>query len=245
MHANTERKPIIGMIAAANPKYFPNKHVTNTAYIDAIIAAGGTPILIPADADPARAAEYIPLLDGLLIPGGEDVTPALFGQDPLPSVTYVLEDKDRMEMALVRLATERGLPVFGICRGIQLMNVCFGGTLYQDLPTQVPGCMGHSQDSAIRSQLTHHVQVTPGSLMEELLGTEPLSVNSYHHQAVKDLAPGFTATVTAADGVIEAIEDPARNLYAVQWHPEELIVRHPRFLPLFRRLVELASRRAD
>lgn len=235
-------RPVIGFVAAANPKLLPGKHIVNTPYIDAVIAAGGTPILIPVDGDPSRAKDYIPLLDGLLVPGGEDVTPALYGQDPVPQVTYMNEAKDRMEQALIRLAAEQGLPIFGICRGIQLLNVCFGGTLYQDLPAQVGSNICHAQDMAIRSQLTHRVELTPGSLMEELLGQEPLYVNSYHHQALKDPAPGFTVTARASDGVIEAVEDPARNLYAVQWHPEELVGPHPRFRPLFRHLVELASR---
>ena len=234
-------KPVIGMIAAPNPKLLSGRHLINSSYINAVISAGGTPLLIPADSDPERAAEYVPLLQGLLVPGGEDVTPALYGQDPVPQVTYMNEDKDRMEMELIRLAAERHLPIFGICRGMQLLNVCFGGTLYQDLPTQYPDVLGHAQDMAIRGQLTHRVDLAEGSLMERLLGQEPLSVNSYHHQAVRTPAPCFAVTATAADGVIEAVEDSRRNLYAVQWHPEDLVVPHPRFRPLFSHLVELAG----
>ena len=154
------------------------------------------------------------------------------------------EEKDRMELALIRGAVDRGMPVFGICRGIQLLNVCFGGTLYQDLPAQYPGVLGHAQDMAIRGQLTHRVTLEPDSLLEKLLGGEPLSVNSYHHQAVRTPAPGFTVTARAADGVIEGVEDPERNLYAVQWHPEDLVESHPRFRPLFRHLVERAEQYA-
>lgn len=128
---------------------------------------------------------------------------------------------------------------------MQLLNVCFGGTLYQDLPSQHPGALGHAQDMAIRSQLTHRVKLESGSLLERLLGEEPLSVNSYHHQAVRTPAPGFTVTATAADGVVEGVEAPGRNLYAVQWHPEDLVERHPRFRPLFRHLVEQAERFAE
>ena len=238
-------KPVIGMIAAANPKLLAGRHLINTSYVRAVIAAGGTPLLIPADEHPERAEEYMPLLHGLLVPGGEDVTPALYGEDPVPQVTYVNEDKDRTEMALACLAAERGIPIFGICRGMQLLNVCFGGTLYQDLPSQHPGALGHAQDMAIRSQLTHRVKLESGSLLERLLGEEPLSVNSYHHQAVRTTAPGFTVTATAADGVVEGVEAPGRNLYAVQWHPEDLVERHPRFRPLFRHLVEQAERFAE
>lgn len=237
-------RPVIGMITAPNPKLLHGRHLINTSYVRAVIAAGGTPLLIPSDEDDGLAAEYLPLLHGLLVPGGEDVTPALYGEDPLRQVTFMNEEKDRMELALIRGAVERGMPVFGICRGIQLLNVCFGGTLYQDLPAQYPGVLGHAQDMAIRGQLTHRVTLEPDSLLEKLLGGEPLSVNSYHHQAVRTPAPGFTVTARAADGVIEGVEDPERNLYAVQWHPEDLVESHPRFRPLFRHLVEQAEQYA-
>ena len=237
-------RPVIGMIAAPNPKLLHGRHLINTSYVRAVIAAGGTPLLIPSDGDDGLAAEYRPLLHGLLVPGGEDVTPALYGEDPLRQVTFMNEEKDRMELALIRGAVDRGMPVFGICRGIQLLNVCFGGTLYQDLPAQYPGVLGHAQDMAIRGQLTHRVTLEPDSLLEKLLGGEPLSVNSYHHQAVRTPAPGFTVTARAADGVIEGVEDPERNLYAVQWHPEDLVESHPRFRPLFRHLVEQAEQYA-
>lgn len=237
-------RPVIGMITAPNPKLLHGRHLINTSYVRAVIAAGGTPLLIPSDEDDGLAAEYLPLLHGLLVPGGEDVTPALYGEDPLRQVTFMNEEKDRMELALIRGAVDRGMPVFGICRGIQLLNVCFGGTLYQDLPTQYPGVLGHAQDMAIRGQLTHRVTLEPDSLLEKLLGGEPLSVNSYHHQAVRTPAPGFTVTARAADGVIEGVEDPERNLYAVQWHPEDLVESHPRFRPLFRHLVERAEQYA-
>ena len=237
-------RPVIGMITAPNPKLLHGRHLINTSYVRAVIAAGGTPLLIPSDEDDGLAAEYLPLLHGLLVPGGEDVTPALYGEDPLRQVTFMNEEKDRMELALIRGAVERGMPVFGICLGIQLLNVCFGGTLYQDLPAQYPGVLGHAQDMAIRGQLTHRVTLEPDSLLEKLLGGEPLSVNSYHHQAVRTPAPGFTVTARAADGVIEGVEDPERNLYAVQWHPEDLVESHPRFRPLFRHLVERAEQYA-
>ena len=237
-------RPVIGMITAPNPKLLHGRHLINTSYVRAVIAAGGTPLLSPSDGDDGLAAEYLPLLHGLLVPGGEDVTPALYGEDPLRQVTFMHEEKDRMELALIRGAVDRGMPVFGICRGIQLLNVCFGGTLYQDLPTQYPGVLGHAQDMAIRGQLTHRVTLEPDSLLEKLLGGEPLSVNSYHHQAVRTPAPGFTVTARAADGVIEGVEDPERNLYAVQWHPEDLVESHPRFRPLFRHLVERAEQYA-
>jgi len=233
-------KPVIGLCFAEALIAAPGKLCVNMSYIRALVDAGATPLPIPVTDDPARAAEYIDLIDGLLIPGGQDMVPAFYGEDPLPQVTYMLEAQDLMEMELLRLAEKKGIPVFGICRGMQLMNVTFGGGMIQDIYAQKKATIGHKQDSAIRSQATHAATLKEGSLMEQLLGKEPLGVNSYHHQAVNGVAPGFVASAVAADGIIEAMENREKNLYAVQWHPEEMYIRYPRFANLFRYLVETA-----
>lgn len=191
------KKPVIGMFVGPFPKLVPGKHMMNSPYIHAVAGAGGTPLLLPVTGDPSAAEAYIELLDGLLLPGGADITPTLYGEDPVSQVTYLLEDQDRLELSLIRLASERQMPILGICRGIQLLNVAFGGTLYQDLSSQYPGCIGHSQDMSTQSQLTHRAQLVSGSLMEQLLGTESLFVNSYHHQALKETASGFTVSAYA------------------------------------------------
>lgn len=235
-------KPVIGIVFGEDPEQRVGaKCMLNTSYIQAIVDAGGIPLPIPVTDDPSRALDYIDMLDGLLLPGGEDVTPWLFGEEPVPQVTYVMEVNDRLELEVLRLAVERQLPVLGICRGIQLLAVALGGRLYQDLPSQRPGGIAHRQSTATRSQLSHTAAVEPGSLMERLLGPEPLRVNSFHHQAVREVPAGFRATVTAPDGVIEAMENAGGTMYAVQWHPELLVERYPRFRPLFRHLVELAA----
>ena len=234
-------KPVIGLCIAEAPIAVADKLIANTPYVRALVDAGATPLLIPATDDGSRAAEYIGLIDGLLLPGGQDITPTLFGEDALPQVTYMMEAQDLMEMELLRLAIQKGIPVFGICRGMQLMNVTLGGGLIQDIYAQQKATVGHKQDSSIRSQATHGAKMLEGSLLESLLGTEPLFVNSYHHQALGAVAEGFTVSATAADGIIEAVENPEKKLLGVQWHPEEMYIRYPRFANLFRWLVEKAA----
>ena len=156
-------RPVIGMVIGTAPKLAPGKHVFNTPYIDAVTMAGGIPLLIPVTGDAAAAEQYIERIDGLLIPGGADVTPALYGQEPVPQVTYVMEDQDRLELALIHLAREREMPVFGICRGMQLMNIAFGGTLYQDLPSEHPSQTEHHQSPPYDSSV-HNVRIYPGSI---------------------------------------------------------------------------------
>lgn len=236
-----KNKPVIGMAIAQLPKLIQGKHIFNSPYIHAIELTGGIPLLLPATGTKAYAETYIRLIDGLLLPGGVDVNPLRYGEDPVRQVTYLSDELDELELELIRLAVQQNKPVFGICRGMQLINVAFGGTLYQDLPSEYPNCIGHSQDMAIRSQLTHRVKLSHGSLTASVLGKTELCVNSYHHQAVKDIAPGFVVSGKAFDGVVEAIENPEQNIWGVQWHPEELVDDYPDFQKLFRHLVELST----
>ena len=237
----TVKRPRIGMIISENPLVLEGKYIMNSPYIRAIEAAGGLPVLFPAVSDERAAVSYAEMIDGLLIPGGQDIAPVLYGQDPSPHVVYSLADTDRLEMALIHEADRRGLPVFGICRGMQLINVAFGGSLIQDVCAEIPGAIGHRQDMSIRSELTHHVSVEEGSLLFELLGSSECLVNSFHHQAVKSAASGFHISACSSDGIAEAMEREDRRIYAVQWHPEELFFRYPVFQNLFTYLVGLAS----
>lgn len=234
-------KPVIGMLSSPAPSEgLPLRHRTNTAYIEAIRMAGGIPLQIPIG-PPEEAAAYVELLDGLLVPGGEDIAPCLLGEDALPEVTYTYLEKDVFEIALVRAAEAKGLPIFGICRGIQLLNVVFGGTLYQDMARQCGKNICHNQNRSIRDALSHRVTVEEGSLLGKLLGEGEIWVNSYHHQALNRVAKGFRVTAVAADGIIEGFERADGRVYGVQWHPEEMVVRYPQFLSLFRHLVELSA----
>lgn len=221
-------------------------------YFQSVILAGGAPVLVPATTELSVLTTIVDGLDGLLLTGGGDISPNLLGEAPHPSIEDVDPIRDAYELQLIRLACQRSLPIFGICRGHQLINVAFGGTLYQDLPTQFPtSVLPHSQEEA-RDVTTQTVTLTaPDSELQRAMGldattrTSPIPINTIHHQAVRDLAPGFVATAEASDGVNEAMEHPEYPILSVQWHPEWLATTgHEAMLNLFRHLVRRARRYA-
>ena len=221
-------------------------------YFQSVILAGGAPVLVPATTELSVLTTIVDGLDGLLLTGGGDISPDLLGEAPHPSIEDVDPIRDAYELQLIRLACQRSLPIFGICRGHQLINVAFGGTLYQDLPTQFPtSVLPHSQEEA-RDVTTQTVTLTaPDSELQRAMGldattrTSPIPINTIHHQAVRDLAPGFVATAEASDGVNEAMEHPEYPILSVQWHPEWLATTgHEAMLNLFRHLVRRARRYA-
>jgi putative glutamine amidotransferase len=203
-------------------------------YEEAIRRAGGEPRVIAAGTD--AAADVIRSVDGLLLTGGGDVRPSIYGAAPHPAFDAAEAGRDEYELDLVRRALEADLPVFAICRGMQVLNVARGGTLVQDIPDELQSSIDH----AVRLPpvaIAHEVWMTPDSLLERLMRTlehgEDCPVNSRHHQAVKDLGDGLITTGTAPDGVIEAIEDPSKRFcLGVQWHPENFY-RTGEFRPLF------------
>jgi putative glutamine amidotransferase len=211
-------------------------------YRQSILHVGGdVRILEPS----MSVVEALDDLGSLLLAGGEDVAPERYGEKPRPSVVNINAERDTFELALVVEARRRGLPILGICRGIQVLNVACGGTLVQDIPSQVAGALEHNLTVPPHQPfaLAHEIWLDRDTLLARLMG-EPLGagdtceVNSRHHQAVKELAPGFLASATAPDGVIEAIEDPsARFCLGVQWHPENFW-RTGEFRPLFEAFLE-------
>lgn len=236
-------KPRIGITTWTEQKTRAPYLTLSQNYLDSVVRAGGLPWPVPlAGADDERAdpAAYLDGLDGLLFSGGEDVWPRLYGEDPLPSVSYADPDRDRWEILLVHEARRRQMPLLGICRGHQLINVALGGTLWQDLPTQRPGGLGHSPPDLPMDELWQQIRLVPGpSRLRDLFGQDSLVVNTFHHQAVKDLAPGLRATAHAADGVIEAYEaETGAFLLGVQFHPEALTARYPHFTALFSAFVD-------
>ncbi len=191
----------------------------NTAYVSALARAGLVPVIVPPILDPERAVAALNGVQGLVLTGGEDVDPSRYGAPPHPKLGETDPARDAVELSLIRAARARRLPVLAICRGIQILNVALGGTLYQDLASERPGPIDHEDKSA-----RHGLRMEPGSLLHRTLGTRQTSVNSRHHQAIRDLAPGLRATAWADDGVIEGAE--AGNgtepwTLAVQWHPED------------------------
>jgi putative glutamine amidotransferase len=218
----------------------------NAAYVRSVLAAGGVPVVLSPLLGPSYAARALDGSDGVVLSGGEDIHPALYGMAPSPHLNPPSRERDLFELALFAAARQRELPVLGICRGIQLVNVGLGGTLYQDLPTERPGPVAHDPGAA-RDARTHTIELKPGSRAAEALGGTAFSVNSFHHQAVDRLAEGLVASGWSADGLIEAVESPAEApwLLAVQWHPEEMHaeMRAPE-RGLFRALVVAAEARA-
>jgi putative glutamine amidotransferase len=214
-------------------------------YFRAIERVGGVPVLLPPlDSEPA-VARLVELVDGLILAGGGDIDPVYFGEEPLPVTGVIVPDRDRFEIALVQRALAAGRPVLGICRGMQLLNIAAGGNIYQDV-SMAGARIKHFQE-APRWHPTHEVQVRSGTLLARIVGDGGLRVNSFHHQAVRRLAPGLCVSALAGDGIVEAVEsvEAVKGTWdsfvlGVQFHPESMWERHPIFLDLFAALVEVA-----
>lgn len=198
----------------------------NSAYLTSVVAAGGVPLVLSPLIGAEHAGAALDGLDGLLLTGGEDVDPSLYGADPSPHLGTVSRERDLFELALFAAARERQIPVLGICRGIQLINVAAGGTLWQDLPTERPGDVNHNPATP-RAAAAHGIRVLPGSRAAAALGRLAFEANSFHHQAVRELGRGLVATAWSTDDLIEAAEWAEGDgwMLAVQWHPEEMTGR--------------------
>lgn len=231
-------RPLICITTDSNQRQAPagpRQLILPKAYAAAITAAGGLPLLA-AEACPRQLAG---LCSALLLSGGDDIDPALYGQTPLNDSLHPDPERDRFEFALTRAFLDQGKPIFGICRGCQVMNCALGGTLYQDLPEQLG--VNH-----LDSRLRHPITCRPDSVLARLFSRR-FRVNSTHHQAVRDIAPGLKITALSSDGMVEAFESarPGQLLWGVQFHPERLTGiqwdgRTPDFAPLFRLFVDTA-----
>lgn len=201
---------------------FNGNYVTYTpqGFVEAIQQVGGLPIVLPINSKDT-AKEYIASIDKLLLAGGQDVAPEFFGESPHPKLEETNPARDAFELALVHEAIKQQKPIFAVCRGMQLVNVALGGTLYQDLSLFTDWTIKHGQQPTQPQFATHDIHVTQHTALAKLVGTS-YRVNSYHHQAIHTLSPQLTATAFSPDGLVEAVEstDPMQRIFAVQWHPE-------------------------
>jgi putative glutamine amidotransferase len=243
-------KPVIGITPSAQTEALVHgtylRYVLSAPYVRAIESVGGIPLLLPPQAD---VASLIEILDGVLLSGGPDIAPARYGDTTVHEATYGIDpERDQFEFDLFAAALGRDTPVLGICRGIQVINVALGGTLIQDVSSEHPGAaeVGHRQhERNLESwEIGHQISVCAPDLIPIFPGAEH-GVNSFHHQAIRDLAPDLVAVAHSPDGLIEAVAMPNRPaVFAVQWHPELMFERHEAQLAPFRQLVELAASRA-
>jgi len=190
------------------------------SYINALEAAGLAPVLITPAHSPEAVRSLMAACAGLVLSGGEDVDPARYGEAPSPALGSVNRRRDEVEFTALEYALQQQMPVLGICRGVQVINVALGGTLYQDLATECPGPVLHQQREDWGHR-THRASVVEGSRLHEIVRSDELLINSYHHQAIRDVAPGLKVVARAEDGMVEAVEgQDHRWLIGVQWHPE-------------------------
>jgi putative glutamine amidotransferase len=212
-------------------------------YIRGVMAAGGLPIVIPPLLDEERLRDLFSRLDGLLLTGGGDIDPAVFGEEQHPATSGISLNRDRVELALARWALAEQKPMLAICRGIQVMNVAAGGTLVQDIPTQVERPLTHSAGAdAPRDYFAHTIRVDASSRLSRILGSTEVGTNSWHHQSCKAVGQGLVYTAWSPDGVVEAEEAPGhRFAVGVQWHPEDMFYNRADMLALFHALVQAAA----
>ena len=230
-------RPLIG-ITTSRVLNNANIQVMSTAeaYVQAVYRAGGLPVLIPLGITDADLKALLARLDGLLFTGGGDIAPGRYGGQPHPRVYDIDPDRDRVEINLVQMAVDGGMPFLGICRGFQVLNVAMGGTMYEDILDQHPGALKHDYFPGYpREMLVHPVRVAPGSRLAEILEQTEVEVNSLHHQGVRQVPEALRTTAFAPDGIPEAVELPGHPFgLAVQWHPEWLQAHAP-----MRRLFEV------
>ena len=240
------KMPIIGIsssIIVDNSGSFAGymRAYVNKDYVDAVIRAGGVPLIIPFSVDKEVIISQAQLIDGLILSGGHDINPYNYGQEPSQKIGETFPERDTYEMILLEESKKRNIPILGICRGFQLINVAAGGTLYQDL-SLIPGnILKHNQVSNPTLK-THKIEIKENSFISSIFGKETM-VNSFHHQAIDKVANDFIVVARASDGVVEAIEHKTyKFLVAVQWHPEMLAVNCEKAKELFSKFVEEAKK---
>lgn len=232
-------KPRIGMIIRRSATEDRFSIGQNDIY--SIVNAGGMPVLIPSYDNNDDIDAQLDGIDALYVPGGADVSPLVYGEEPIEEQGASRRSNDIFESEIIRRAAARKLPVLGICRGAQIVNVAFGGTLYQDIKSQYVGAIRHRQADK-NCELTHTVTVLENTTLAEICGTGKLQVNSFHHQAVKVPGNGLRVSATASDGMIECVESEDGLVLGIQWHPETLQQHGGAHTAVFKWFVEKASK---
>ncbi|WP_342043556.1 gamma-glutamyl-gamma-aminobutyrate hydrolase family protein [Bacillus sp. OTU2372] len=216
-------KPIIGITGAyVNHNQFMEGVYVHHDYHKTVAANGGLPIILPY-INAELAIETMPLCDGIILSGGEDVDPLFYGEDPHPQLGPTTRERDSVEIAIAKYALENNIPLLAICRGIQILNVALGGSLLQDIPSQVKEPIQHSQ-KVTRSRETHWVNIQKDSKLFQILDSEQVRVNSLHHQSINKVAKDLRVVAESSDGIVEAVEYIYPNTFTVgvQWHPESM-----------------------
>lgn len=239
------RRPIIGVTGSLiidEGGMFPGyeRAYVNNDYIQSVVMAGGVPFIIPMVYDENIIKSQLECIDALIISGGHDVNPLMYGEEPSQKLGAILPKRDTFDATVVKFAMEMKIPTIGICRGEQMLNVANGGTLYQDL-SFIEGCYIKHNQGGLPSIATHTTSIVEGTKLHAILG-DTVMTNSFHHLAVKDVAPGFKVAALSKDGVVEAIEKEGEQfVIGLQWHPEMMAKDHPIMLKLFEKLIEEAK----
>ena len=230
-------KPLIGITAALNEE--ETRISVNRNFQEVLLAAGAIPVILPITDDPAALEEMILRCDGIIFSGGGDIDPRRFGEQPRPVCGEITPDRDACELPLARMLHERhDKPVLGVCRGHQVLNVALGGTVYQDIPSDFGKPVIAHRQKMLGRYASHAIALHEGSLIRSIMQADTIDVNSFHHQAAAEVAPGMTATAHAPDGIIECLESATHPFFlGVQWHPEIMWRQDEKSLLLFQAMV--------
>lgn len=238
-----KKKPIIGISSSLivdQGGMFPGykRAYVNKDYVDAVLENGGIPLIIPFTEDEEVIKLQIDIVDGLILSGGHDVDPLNYNEEPKQKLGEIFPERDKYDFALLKYSKEKKIPILGICRGFQVINVYEGGNLYQDLSYVGSEVLKHSQGH--RPELkTHKVEIMDNSILKDIIGENEIGVNSFHHQVIKDVAPNYNIVAKAKDGVVEAIENKDYPfLLGVQWHPEMMFRYHKDINKIFVKFIE-------